>query len=320
MPLRTSIAVCTYNGERFLQQQLDSLLAQSLRPDEIVLRDDASSDGTMQLVDDFVARAHALGIRVDARRNASNLGYRRNFEQAIQACTGELIFLCDQDDVWESQKLQTFVDRFQAVPDLLLLNSDARLIDGDGHSLPGTLFRSLRIPRAEIRRMHHGQALQVLLRRNLVTGAATAFRSSLLPHVLPLPATGWVHDAWMALIAAMMGRVDTLTDCTIAYRLHANNQLGVGGAMPGGRRAYRLALLHAELVNTEYLMAQLRGVPAAAGALPLLAERIRHLGVRTGLGDSVLGRLAPVTKELLSGRYGQFSRGNFVAAADLLGL
>lgn len=318
MSPRISIAVCTYNGERFLQQQLDSLLAQTLRPDEIIVRDDVSSDATAALVAAFATRAQAMGIHVDAQVNPENLGYRRNFQEAITACSGDLIFLCDQDDVWDATKLQRFADAFQARPELLVLHSNARLIDGQGAPLPGSLFASLKIRRHELRGMHDGRAFEMLLRGNMITGATMAFRRSLLPQVLPLPAYGWVHDAWIGIQAAIVGVVDTLEECTIAYRIHENNQLGVGTFDKGGRRQHRLRLLAAEHDNLLALLEHL-GAEAPSRIPALIRSRLTHLHVRTHLPRSLPRRIGVVGAEWLRGRYRQFSQGTLSAMADLLG-
>ena len=128
MPLSTSIAVCTYNGERFLQEQLDSLLWQTQRPDQIVIRDDVSSDGTLDILRAFVPVAEAMGIMVDLQVNPENVGYRLNFDGALRACTGEVIFLCDQDDVWRPQKLATIEAAFAADPDLGVVLTNAHVL------------------------------------------------------------------------------------------------------------------------------------------------------------------------------------------------
>ena len=205
MPLSTSIALCTYNGERFLQAQLDSLLAQTQRPDQIVIRDDVSTDRTLDILRAFVPVAEALGIAVDLQVNAVNSGYRLNFDGALRACTGEVIFLCDHDDVWHADKVSRFCAEFDARPDLLALHCDAELIDGDGKALGKRLFRSLGIGERELRRMHQGDAFNLLLKRSMVTGAAMAIRRSVLAHALPIPASGGVHDGGIATIAAMSG-------------------------------------------------------------------------------------------------------------------
>src|SRR5215207_2518174 len=101
--VRISIALCTYNGEQYLQQQLDSFVAQSRPPDELVVCDDRSTDRTVPIVEDFAKRAP---FRVELVINETNLGSTRNFEKAIGLCTGDIIFLADQDDVWLPEKLR----------------------------------------------------------------------------------------------------------------------------------------------------------------------------------------------------------------------
>ncbi len=103
MTPKVSIAMCTYNGQRFLAQQLQSFLDQTVQPDELVVCDDVSSDDSVAVVEAFAARA-PFAVRVF--RNPQNLGYIRNFEQAIAQCTGDLVFLCDQDDVWDPHKIE----------------------------------------------------------------------------------------------------------------------------------------------------------------------------------------------------------------------
>lgn len=100
--LSISVAMCTYNGSAFLQEQLDSIAAQTRLPDELVICDDGSSDSTVDIVERF---AHGVSFRVQLFRNPQNLGSTRNFEQAMRLCTGDLIALSDQDDVWMPEKL-----------------------------------------------------------------------------------------------------------------------------------------------------------------------------------------------------------------------
>ena len=139
--MRVSVVLCTFNGERHLDAQLDSLLAQEHLPAEIVIHDDASTDGTWPRLQAFVAQAAAHGVTVVLQRNQVNLGYVRNFEQALQAASGALLFPCDQDDVWHRQRIGLCVQAFAADPQLLLLHTDARLVDADGTPLGQRLFQ-----------------------------------------------------------------------------------------------------------------------------------------------------------------------------------
>lgn len=318
MPLSTSIAVCTYNGERFLQEQLDSLLRQTQRPDQIVIRDDVSSDGTLDILRAFVPVAEAMGIMVDLQVNPENVGYRLNFDGALRACTGEVIFLCDQDDVWHADKLGRFCAEFERRPDLLALHSDARLIDGEGRVLPKSLFESLGIGSHQLRMMHRGDALGLLLKRKLVTGAAMAIHRQLLDDALPLPATEWVHDAWLVTLAAMTGRVDSLPESLVDYRLHGGNQLGLGGNDPLPRSARRKLQLQSELKQSEMLIERAKVLVVPESAMALVTSRRGHFGVRAGLPASRVRRLPQVLGEMAAGNYCRFGRGLLSAAIDLV--
>lgn len=318
MPASVSIAVCTYNGERFLQAQLDSLLAQSRRPDQIVIRDDVSSDGTLALLQAFVPRAEAAGIAVDLQVNPQNVGYRSNFDGALRACSGELIFLCDHDDVWHADKLQRFCAAFAARPALLALHCDAQLIDAAGQPLPGALFDALHYTAAERARMHAGDGFRLMLKRNLMTGAAMAFRRQVLADALPLPASGWVHDAWIGTLAAMRGQIDSLPDALIGYRLHGNNQLGLGGNDTASRSVRRQRQLQTEKEQCDTLLQRTRLLGLPAEMIALIERKYRHVSVRAALPASRLRRVPLVLRELLDGNYRQFGRGVLSAGIDLV--
>lgn len=318
MPASVSIAVCTYNGERFLQAQLDSLLAQTHRPQQIVIRDDVSSDGTLALLQAFVPRAEAAGIAVDLQVNPQNVGYRRNFDGALRACTGEIIFLCDQDDVWHAEKLARFCAAFDARPGLRVLHCNARLIDEAGQPMPQTLFAALRYAAGQQARMHAGDGLRVLLKRKRITGAAMALHRSVLDDALPLPTSDWVHDAWIGTLAAMRGEIDSLAEPLIDYRLHSNNQLGLGGNDATPRAVQRKRQLDSERVECGLLLerARARGLPA--GPMAWVERKQRHITVRAQLPASRLQRIPAVISELLRGNYGHFGRGLLSACIDLL--
>ena len=130
--LTVSVALCTYNGARFVAEQLRSILAQSSPADQIVISDDGSTDGTLEVVRAELAAAGSALPEVIILENPAPLGVTRNFEQAILACTGDLIVLCDQDDTWVPDRLARAEREFAARPDLLLLYSDASLVDEGG--------------------------------------------------------------------------------------------------------------------------------------------------------------------------------------------
>jgi Glycosyltransferases involved in cell wall biogenesis len=121
-----SIALCTYNGEKFLRKQIDSLLAQTYPHIEVIVCDDASSDGTAGILNSYTDPGMIKYF------NPENIGYIRNFEQAIRHCTGQYIAICDQDDVWKENKIERMLN---SIDDAWLLFSDSELIDEQGLQL-----------------------------------------------------------------------------------------------------------------------------------------------------------------------------------------
>jgi hypothetical protein len=221
-PLRLSAVVATYQGERYLLEQLRSMLEQTIGLDEIVIVDDCSTDSTLAIAEDVKSNS-AIPIRI--LPCDSNVGIRRNFERGLLATSGDIVFLADQDDAWRSDKVARVLEEFNMRPGLNLLFTNARLIDQAGNPLHDTLFRALRIAGSERRRVRSGQAFEALLRRNLATGTTMAIRRSALLGSLPIP-EGWLHDEWIAMATAACGQIDFLDLPLTDYRQHDGNQIG----------------------------------------------------------------------------------------------
>ena len=203
--------------------------------------------------------------------NAHPLGVVGNFQQAVTATRGDLIALSDQDDRWLPGRLERMAARFDADPSLLFLHTDARLIDDVGAATGTHALRvagGRRAPTAKP--VHAGEAFRVYLRRNLATGATVVFRRSLLEAALPFPEE-WVHDEWLAIIAAAVGHVQVMREATIDYRQHGANEIGV--AEPTLRHKLR------------------RILEPRAGRYQVLADRFAVLASRLEtLGDAVPDR------------------------------
>ena len=223
MRLTCGIALCTYNGKKFLEEQLASIVAQQQLPDSIVICDDCSSDQTWEILQAFEA---ASPVPVKIVRHAAQQGVVKNFEAAVRLLETDIVFLCDQDDLWLPGKISTIAALFESDPEANLVFTDAVLVDEQAQELGKSLFSELQISRWEKWALSHGGAFEVLCRRNIITGATTAFRRSLLDAALPFPASYW-HDEWLGLIAAATGKVVKLPDPTIKYRQHGKNLVGV---------------------------------------------------------------------------------------------
>ncbi len=325
-----SVALGTYNGARFLREQLDSLAAQSRPPDELVICDDASTDGTVEIVTDFAASAP---FPVHITINGGNLGSTQNFGQAIAQCRGDIIALCDQDDVWLPDKLRRLEETFAASPKTGLVFSDAEIVGADLQPLGSRLWRSVAFPPRAQRRVNHGDAFKVLLRANVVTGATMAFRADLRDVILPLPEFPvLIHDGWIALVAAAVSQSACLPEPLILYRQHAAQQLGVQAvaraasttvtetlaARPKDYYREHLRQLHTlaeRLSRSQYASDPSLGVPAV---LRRIESQARHIRRRVDLPDARPARFIPILKELVLGRYSRYSNGLRSAIRDLL--
>lgn len=321
-PLRIAVVLCTYNGERFLAEQLRSLLAQHRRPDQLVIVDDASSDRSWTMLEAFRDEAERAGIEVVLQRNPANLGYVRNFESALALARADLLFLCDQDDVWHPGKIGRMEREFQQRPGLCLLHTDARLVDDGGHDLGCGLFEALEVTGAELASLHANAGFSVLLRRNVVTGATAAFRSELLQRARPFPLE-WVHDEWLAVVCAVADEIDCLEDKLIDYRQHPGNEIGVRrrSAMEkfstqGSRREH----MRSVVARLETLQGYLGRVDMRVDYRDDLTQRLQHARARAGLPPAWPARLRWVLAEVRSGRYSRYSFGLRSIVADVLGL
>lgn len=254
-----SVALCTYNGARYLEEQLASLQGQDRRPDELVVCDDGSRDKTVQLVESF-ARIAPFPVRLHI--NAVNLGSTRNFEHAMRLCAGSLIAFCDQDDVWHATRLLEGARVLAEKPHVELVFSNGQLIDEMGMRLPGKLWDQFTFDTAIRERIRSGDMLP-LVRYRFVTGATVMFRTRLREYLCPA-AGEWLHDGWIAAMAACMGGIAFVDEPLIQYRVHAEQQVGTG---PGPRQKP-----FAELAREHWL-----GADWHRHEIELLLECVNHV-------------------------------------------
>lgn len=317
---RLSVALCTYNGERYLAEQLDSVASQTRLPDELVVCDDRSTDGTVAIVREFAGRAP---FPVHVTVQPENLGSTRNFQSAIRRCQGDLIACADQDDVWLPEKLEQSEAALLGSSDAVLAFTDARVVGDDLRSLGYTLWQGAGFSEQQQEAVRRGEAVRVLLRNQVVTGAAMLFHARLRNLLLPIPG-GVVHDGWIALLAAAVGRLVPVAEPLMLYRQHAANQIGVRRTgllsrvlrpRPPGVPAYlAMALERYSLAHR-----RLTGAGVAFGAdIEALEQAVRHLRTRAELPRPRALRLPAVARELANGRYFRYSNGLYSAAEDLL--
>jgi glycosyltransferase involved in cell wall biosynthesis len=218
-----SIALCTYNGVRFLREQLQSLANQTLLPFEVVITDDCSTDNTFEIIQDF---SKVLNIRYF--QNETPLKVTKNFEKAISLCTGDIILMCDQDDLWHSDKLAKIHAYFQENPKSLAVFSDAELVDEQGKNLNQNFWSVVRFHEAQKEQWKSGNSVEILLAGNRSAGCMMAFRKELKDAILPFPThiPEMIHDNWITIVAAMMDSMGLIDEKLISYRQHSFQQIG----------------------------------------------------------------------------------------------
>jgi glycosyltransferase involved in cell wall biosynthesis len=321
--------MCTYNGAEFLPAQWESILAQSRKPDEIVVCDDGSSDQARNLIEQL---AQQTSIPVTLRFNEKNLGSVKNFEQAIRLCTGEIIALSDQDDVWRGDKLQLIEDAFAKHSAAGLVFSDAEIVNENLEPLGKRMWAEVAFEPHKQKLIARGRALEVLITGWTVTGATMAFRSEFVNLSLPIPdGIAMIHDGWIALTIAAVAEVVAIHEPLIQYRQHSRQQIGAPArpepkARPRGVQAIETAFrrrnssadLHKILqALEERLLAQAHAYDTGK-ALAFVSDYAFHLNVRANLPQRRLNRLPRILRELLTVRYHEYANGFKSAAKDLV--
>lgn len=318
--MKISVAMTTYNGASYLRQQLESISAQARLPDEIVVCDDGSTDGTPELLREYLERA-PFAVRIVS--NESRLGSTKNFEQAILLCSGDIIALCDQDDIWRPRKLASIERRFERNPDVGLVFTNGDLIDGDGALMRGDLWSKFGFhPRLRNLLNSRPGAYDLLLSRFFVTGATVAFRSKFRNLCLPIPdgTPTFIHDRWIAVMVGAVALVDAIDEKLIAYRLHPQQQMGVGKRSLLSRylAPYDCSSDRAALAIMRDRLANVVPNPAHPQFLSALDVRQQHLAVRFAFSNRLMRRLVDVISECLSKRYQRYPLGRGYAVKDLL--
>jgi hypothetical protein len=322
-PLRCGVALITHNGVKYLPQQLQSILAQTRAVTHIVVSDDCSTDGTWEYLEAWASEAP---VRVTLVRNDPPLGVSANFEQAMRLVDADIVFSSDQDDVWMPDKVALLAAVFEADDSVQLAHTDAILVDANGRELGSTLFDELEISRMERRDIRSGNAFRVYCRRNVVTGAAAAFRRRLIGLVQPLPPkTMFYHDGWLALMAAASGRVVMLDTPTIQYRQHGANLVGVKrlGLLTKLRRLWWAIGSPSPLkATTDSLLAARAALYAhmagrndlAPSRIAMAQEALDYMTWRGRLPADPVKRCTKVAGALLTGRYHTFAHEPWVDA------
>ena len=287
---KVDILLATYNGARFVQRQIESVL-ENVQPGwRILIRDDGSADGTVSIVERIAAsRPECITVIADG---GQRLGASGNFARLLKHADADYVMFCDQDDVWLPSRIEKPLERMRNLEDSLgrdtpiLVHTDLAVVDEDLRPLGPSFWRYGRIdPRG-------GDYLGRLLVRNVVTGCAATINRALVRLASPIPPTAMMHDWWLALVAAGCGRLEYLPEATILYRQHSGNAIGA--------RAWNWS------VAARIIARRLRNRVTVGGELPPLCAQARTLlqQMRRRLSaehQATIAALAELEKEDSSG-------------------
>jgi glycosyltransferase involved in cell wall biosynthesis len=313
-----SVAMCTFNGARYLGEQLASIAAQTLLPDELIVCDDRSSDETLTILENF-ARSSMFPVRLFV--NDENLGPAKNFEQALRLCRGELIAFSDQDDIWYPRKLAQLVGILDQDATLGGVFSDGTLMDESSNRVNGQLWERVHY-HPPSHSLHVEQSLaNCLLKRNVVTGATLMIRASMQNLALPVP-DPWMHDGWIAWMLLLHSGIAAAPEPLIAYRIHGAQHAGLSRGSVLERIEYARQVRRRECLPTasqfEALRAHLAQHPGChrEELQVRVQEKIAHLRRRVNLPRSLFPRMC----RILAGwrQYQLYSGGLATMLKDLL--
>lgn len=318
--IKISVALCTYNGETYLRKQLDSILNQTRPVDEIIICDDVSTDSTCVILDEY-ARNHPDTVRVI--QNDQNLKAVKNFEKAIRLCTGDVIFLSDQDDIWHDEKVARYLTYLNDNPSVDIVCSNGYIIDNNGTTLDSlTVWDAQQM--LKDREAHIDYTHAIYQCGNIATGASMALRRKSVLKMLPVPDTReeLLHDEWFALLSSYQGSLAMIDQKLFYYRIHAEQQVGGvsylntpeererlynkfsinNKSLPSiKQRIKRVALLHNILSKTEES-------PLQNTVLRNLKTNYSSLKKQLIIYHPVLGRATVLVDKLINKRQLQSSR------------
>lgn len=224
--LKISVAMTTYNGEKYIKEQLNSVLNQLRRPDEVIITDDMSDDGTVEIIRSFIDGHRLTDWKLII--NEERLGFKKNFKKAISLTSGDIIFLCDQDDVWCEDKTESLLSLFSKNDRLLAVSSAFTVTDGNGDSAEDANTENNHgLICTKVTRLLQRIDLKTVMRCNISPGCTSAYRRCVAEKYLATTDGTLPHDYELNLIAAAENGLYFYNAPLIKYRIHGGNTLGL---------------------------------------------------------------------------------------------
>lgn len=202
-----SVAMATYNGEKYIKEQIESILCNLKENDELIISDDGSTDNTINIIKELSRKDNRIKLYDGPQK-----GIKQNFANAISHCNNKYIFLSDQDDIWKKDKVKKVIKEFDN-PNTLVVQHDAEVINQDLNVVLPSYFKYRKCGRGILKNIYKGTYL----------GCCMAFDSKLKKHILPIPENIDMHDTWIGIIGDVYGKNKFINDKLISYRRHGDN-------------------------------------------------------------------------------------------------
>ncbi len=316
MKYEISVAMAVFEGEKFIGQQLDSILSQSLVPNEIIICDDSRNDKTYKAIEEIVAQHSEI---IKYFKNETQLGVSKNFEKAISLSSGDVIFLSDQDDVWRQDKIAQLASLVNASPNCGGAFCNSELVDEDLKPLGITHWDLRGFQTNEMLSYPLVGMMEFFLKRVPAAGHNMAFKSKLKDLILPFPDLKECHDTWIGLVIAATNRWAFTSDTLTQFRQHTDN------VSQSGRSSQLKAALESIKNDTsawnatlyDELIQRLTG-KIEPEVLELLEDRRDHSAARTKMNCNIFKRFPLVCKEIKNKRYFKYGRGWKNVIQDML--
>lgn len=216
-----SVAMATYNGESYIKEQLDSIRQQTKQVDEVVVVDDCSTDQTTSVVKMYLEQYPEVNIKL--YQNDHNLGYKKNFQKALSLCQGDIIFLCDQDDVWMDRKVETLTAVLETHPEISVISSAFIQMDNNGPQAVSKKVYNKKMMEGELTSV----SVEELIYHNISQGCAMAIRATLKEQYLLSKEEKIPHDWAINVLGSMQKSCYFLNSPLFYYRIHDYNTIGL---------------------------------------------------------------------------------------------
>lgn len=324
-PPTASVALSVFNAGDYLQPQLDSIMAQTCTPQQVVIGDDGSTDDSRERVAAAVKESGERGLGIEwTVLPPGPVGLHANMDRIFEACTGDVIVVCDHDDICLPERVEQAVERFSQDQALTFVQFDAQLIDGSGTVTAPSMVRARGVDAAEWELLSSREALRLLIRRFMVAGATCAFTKKFLESTAVRP-DEIPYDYWYALMAASSGGFLFDSRVAVQYRVHGTNTSGgvrrrtVGEKLsilraPGGERNARLLRWARYLAGGSEAL----GPAAPEWAVSLLEGNLAFQKRRSRYPRNRVLRAPLVLREVVAGTHQRFGRGRKDVLLDLL--